>query len=68
MGVPLRFYVTQQHKRGDRHLFAARTRFITTYMLQHFDASRWAPSTGAKAAAPAPGRVDIRSRMRDMWG
>ncbi|MFG6082572.1 ATP-dependent helicase [Paracoccus litorisediminis] len=68
LGVPLRFYVTQQAKRGDRHLFAARTRFITSDMLEHFDVSRWAPPNATEAASPAPGRVDIRASMRDMWG
>ncbi|WP_134681421.1 ATP-dependent helicase [Paracoccus ravus] len=68
LGVPLRFYVTRQTKRGDRHLFAARTRFITSDMLEHFDVTRWAPPNVGEAASPAPGRVDIRAIMRDVWG
>ncbi|MEI4474008.1 ATP-dependent helicase [Frigidibacter sp. MR17.24] len=68
LGVPLKFYVTQQTRRGDRHLYASRTRFIPKSMLDLFEPEYWqpAPHPGA-AAAPAPPKIDVAARMRGMW-
>ena len=66
--MPLRFYVTQQTMRGDRHMFAARTRFIMRAMLERFDVSHWAPPVAGQVAAPAPGVVDVAAGLRGMWG
>ncbi len=41
--VPQRFYVTQQRKQGDRHLYAQRSRFITRAMLPLYDDILWPP-------------------------
>jgi DNA helicase-2/ATP-dependent DNA helicase PcrA len=35
--VPNRFFIKQQAQMGDRHVYAARTRFITPAMLKHFE-------------------------------
>ena len=35
--VPQRFYTHQQAARGDKHLYAARTRFIPSALLKHFE-------------------------------
>ncbi|RWR30752.1 ATP-dependent helicase [Sinirhodobacter populi] len=37
LGIPLKFYVTQQTRQGDRHLYAARSRFIPRDLLEHFE-------------------------------
>jgi DNA helicase-2/ATP-dependent DNA helicase PcrA len=53
--VPQRFYVTQQRRFGDRHLYALRSRFVPDELLGHFDAR--APD----AAAP----VHLMALLRD---
>jgi DNA helicase-2/ATP-dependent DNA helicase PcrA len=68
---PRRFFVTKQTRFGDRHVTAARTRFIPAALLRHFDLG------GSGPAAPepgAPGRrrtplpaVDIAAELRAMW-
>jgi DNA helicase-2/ATP-dependent DNA helicase PcrA len=66
---PLRFYVHQQPRSGDRHVYAGRTRFISAAILQHFDRFAWSPGTGVgggSGADPHP-RVDLKTRLRDMW-
>jgi len=68
--VPQRFYTHNQRGSGDRHVYAQRTRFIPNSLLNHFDNTTW---PRAKAAAdPRAARtgetVDIRARMRRMWG
>jgi DNA helicase-2/ATP-dependent DNA helicase PcrA len=69
LGVPLRFYVTQQTRNGDRHLYATRTRFIPKEILNNFDPEYWSPAPlHPSAAVPAPAPIDVSARMRGMWG
>jgi superfamily I DNA/RNA helicase len=70
--VPHKFYVLQQAKRGDKHLYASRTRFIPAALTQHFEATTWPPrsqgrSDVAHTATTSP-TVDLGARMRRMWG
>jgi DNA helicase-2/ATP-dependent DNA helicase PcrA len=67
--VPQRFYTHQQAKKGDKHLYAARTRFIPSALLGHFEQQTWPQAgRGARPGAPAGGvSVDLGARMREMW-
>ncbi len=67
--VPQRFFVTQQHKHGDKHLYAQRTRFIPRVMVPLFEDILWPPVTPAyiEGLSPAPVRMDIGAQMRGMW-
>ena len=67
--VPQRFFVHQQSNHGDRHLYAARTRFITAAMLHLFEAQAWpvAAASGASATRPLSPPVDIAARLKRMW-
>lgn len=66
--TPLRFYVHGQAARGDRHVYAARSRFLPEHLLDRFERVAWAPpaaaGTGARPVAPR----DLKARMRAMWG
>jgi DNA helicase-2/ATP-dependent DNA helicase PcrA len=66
--MPQRFYVHQQSKLGDRHVYATRTRFIPAVLLPLFEVFFW-PRMGATTAAPRRPdvRVDVAARMRGMW-
>ena len=66
--VPQRFYVHGQAKNGDRYVSAARTRFIPSPLLKHFERVAW-PRPAAEATprvAEGP-KVDLAARMRAMW-
>jgi ATP-dependent DNA helicase UvrD/PcrA len=68
--VPQRFYVQQQLARGDRHMYAMRTRFIPDSILSVFDARTWPAASALPPRSGRPGagaRVDIGARMRAMW-
>lgn len=67
--VPQRFYVTQQTRNGDRHLYAQRTRFIPRTMTQLFEDILWPPVSPIRAdLLPAnPVVVDVAAKMRGMW-
>src|SRR5262245_36631959 len=67
--VPQRFYLTQQANMADRHVYASRTRFIPTALLDQFEQRTWPPpspavESSAEARQPA---VDLAARMRAMW-
>jgi DNA helicase-2/ATP-dependent DNA helicase PcrA len=68
--VPQRFYTHGQRGNGDRHVYAQRTRFIPNSLLKHFDHRSWPAAKPANAANAGPARpaVDVRAKMRRMWG
>jgi DNA helicase-2/ATP-dependent DNA helicase PcrA len=66
---PLKFYVTQQRRFGEKHLYGARSRFITETVLATLDAQAWpaASDTGASEHPKQRVRIDAGARMRAMW-
>ncbi len=66
--VPQRFFTHGQSATGDRHVYAARTRFIPNTLLGLFERTAWpiAAPEPARAASQGP-RIDIRAQMRGMW-
>ncbi len=69
LGVPLRFYVTQQTRNGDRHIHAMRSRFISRDMLDRYEVIHWQPPilSDGRPRPPAPQAIDISTKMRGMW-
>jgi DNA helicase-2/ATP-dependent DNA helicase PcrA len=67
--VPQRFYVHKQAKRGDGHVYAARTRFIPAAIAQHFELRSWRAPSAAPTGDPrrTTTTVDLAARMRGMW-
>jgi len=65
--VPQRFYV-HQSSRGDRHVYASRTRFLPDPLLPLFEMRAWPCPTATGAVDASPNvRVDVGARMRRMW-
>jgi DNA helicase-2/ATP-dependent DNA helicase PcrA len=67
--VPHRFYTHHQAKRGDRHLYAARTRFIPSSIVSRFECRSWPPASASSESAARTGTpvVDLGARLRGMW-
>lgn len=66
--APLRYYITQQSRTGDKHVYGARSRFLTDELLQLFETRTWPPASHRKpAVAAARARVDAGSKLRAMW-
>ncbi|TAI66327.1 ATP-dependent helicase [Bradyrhizobium sp. Leo170] len=66
--LPQRFFVHGQSAKGDRHMYASRTRFIPERLVPLFERTTWPiarPATAALADRAAP--VDIGAKMRGMW-
>ena len=64
--VPQRFYTHQQSTGGDRHVYAARTRFIPDALTSSFEVTSWPPLTQANAV-PLGAVVDLAAHMRRAW-
>jgi DNA helicase-2/ATP-dependent DNA helicase PcrA len=65
---PLRFFLRQQARHGDRHVFTPRTRFIPDAILGRF--TRSAPCLPARPGSPAVPTappVDVAAHLRAMW-
>lgn len=67
--APNRFFIKQQAALGDRHVYAARTRFITPAMLKHFEESTWLSADAQYIRKPVPEsvRMMVRERARNAW-
>lgn len=66
--TPQRFFTSGQVARGDRHVYASRTRFIPAHLLEHFKATSWTSQSFRQDKAARPRTtVDIKGKMRSMW-
>jgi DNA helicase-2/ATP-dependent DNA helicase PcrA len=67
--VPQRFYVHQQSRSGDRHLYAMRTRFVPDTLLGLFEQRTWPVGVAevGRASAKADTRIDVAARLRARW-
>lgn len=65
--APLKYYVTQQARTGNRHVYGAKSRFLTRAVTACFEpvAHGASPETASAAANLPP--VDVASGLRDMW-
>jgi len=66
--VPQRFFVHGQQSRGDRHVYASRTRFIPDQLLRLFERQTWpmASKIGNDRSRQTV-QLDLRERMRGIW-
>ena len=59
---------TWPEPQGDRHVYAARTRFIPAALLPLFECRTWPIAVAAPDQAdPRQVRLDVGARMRSMW-
>jgi DNA helicase-2/ATP-dependent DNA helicase PcrA len=68
--VPQRFFTHGQSARGDRHVYAARTRFVPDALLKHFAVVPWPVvdlGTGPLRAPRDGPRIDVRAKAQAMW-
>jgi DNA helicase-2/ATP-dependent DNA helicase PcrA len=66
--APLRYYVTQQPRRGDAHVYGGRSRFMTSAVLAHLEQVSWRE---AEILSATPGNdappVNVASKLRRLW-
>jgi DNA helicase-2/ATP-dependent DNA helicase PcrA len=66
--APLKFYVTQQSRMGDRHVYGAKSRFMTREVLACMEPVAFGESLEKEdSAETTKARVDVAGRLRGMW-
>jgi DNA helicase II / ATP-dependent DNA helicase PcrA len=67
--VPQRFFTHGQAAKGDRHVYASRTRFIPNSLLQYFENVGWPTATNEQrvGARQSIAAVDLAAKMRQRW-
>jgi DNA helicase-2/ATP-dependent DNA helicase PcrA len=64
---PLKYFVPEQMKYGDRHVYGTKSRFLTEPVLATFDETSWSSRKGPDACWDQTVRVDLKHRARAMW-
>lgn len=67
--APHKFYITEQRRLGAKHLYGARSRFMTDTLLERFEATSWpdGPGVAANDATISDVKIDVGAQMRSMW-
>jgi DNA helicase-2/ATP-dependent DNA helicase PcrA len=66
--APLKYYVTGQSRTGDRHVYGAKSRFMTDAVMACMEPVSWGERyAGVAADSAAKPRVDVATRLRGMW-
>jgi DNA helicase-2/ATP-dependent DNA helicase PcrA len=67
--APLKYHVTHQPRDGDKHVFGARSRFLTDGLLETMQREFRGrdEATSTRQVPRTDKRVDVASRAREMW-
>ena len=67
--APLKFHVTQQQRHGDKHVYGARSRFVTDTLLGTMrETFAGRPDHERRLQQPSSDRrLDVAAKMREMW-
>jgi DNA helicase-2/ATP-dependent DNA helicase PcrA len=67
--APLKYHVTQQRRDGDKHVYGARSRFMTDRLMRTMQPrfhGRTEPSA-ARLVAQSSKQIDVAGHLREMW-
>ncbi len=65
--APLKYYVTQQSRMGDRHVYGARSRFLTKAVMACMEEVAYGEPEAALQPSAGQPTVDVAGRLRGMW-
>jgi DNA helicase-2/ATP-dependent DNA helicase PcrA len=65
--APLKYYVAAQSRMGDRHVYGAKSRFMTHAVLACMDQVAWGEMQETHSRVPIGKSVDVAARLRGMW-
>jgi DNA helicase-2/ATP-dependent DNA helicase PcrA len=65
--APLKYYVTQQSRMGDRHVYGAKSRFLTRAVMQCLDGVAYGEPVEPAASLEGKAAVDVAARLRGLW-
>ena len=62
-----RFFLIAVSRMGDRHVYGAKSRFMTQAVLACMEPVAWGEAAAPEDVVVSGGRVDVASRLRGMW-
>jgi DNA helicase-2/ATP-dependent DNA helicase PcrA len=65
--APLKYYVTQQSRMGDRHVYGAKSRFLTRAVMQCLEPVAYGETMEEGLHAGGTAAVDVALRLRGLW-
>ncbi len=65
--APLKYYVTQQSRAGDRHVYGAKSRFLTSVVMACLEPVAWGEVDTEHAPAGGKPNVDVAEKLRSLW-
>jgi DNA helicase-2/ATP-dependent DNA helicase PcrA len=66
--APLKYYVASQARLGDRHIYGAKSRFMSNAVMLRLDLITWPERQQTEmSSAPQRSQIDITSKLRRMW-
>jgi len=67
--APLRYHVTQQRRDGDKHVYGARSRFMTDALMKTMEATFFGrdEATAGRLAPRTNKQLDVAARLREMF-
>ncbi len=65
--APLKYYVASQSRMGDRHVYGAKSRFMTRDVLKCMEPVTYGDVRDNEEILPGKAQVDVAARLRGMW-
>jgi DNA helicase-2/ATP-dependent DNA helicase PcrA len=65
--APLKYYVTQQSRMGDRHVYGAKSRFLTRAVMQCLEPVAYGETVAEGPHASGAAGIDVGQRLRGLW-
>jgi len=66
--APLRYHVTQQRRDGDKHVYGARSRFMTEKLMATMEkAFHGRPEADTRFVPRSNKKLDVAGRLKEMW-
>jgi ATP-dependent DNA helicase UvrD/PcrA len=65
--APLKYYIASQSRMGDRHVYGAKSRFMTTHVMACMEPLVYGESRSGDAIQEGKPSVDVAATLRRMW-
>jgi len=65
--APLKYYVTQQSRSGDRHVYGAKSRFLTRELMACLDPVTWGEAETDQIPVGGGPNIDVAGKLRSLW-
>jgi DNA helicase II / ATP-dependent DNA helicase PcrA len=65
--APLKYYVTQQSRMGDRHVYGAKSRFLSRAVMQCLEPVAYGETMEQRQQAGGAATIDVALRLRGLW-